>query len=71
MADKTINIDIKVNAPTLKELRANLSELENDVKNATSTTAIKKFEKEIDNLNKSILCKVTALLNHEVFESDI
>lgn len=51
---KTIDIDIKVNAPTLKELRANLKELKTDVADATNNTVIKKFNKEIDNLNKTI-----------------
>lgn len=52
--DKVINIDIKVNAPTLKELRTNLAGLEDDVKKATNTSDVKKFDNEIDNLNKSI-----------------
>ena len=54
MADKVIDIAINVNAPSLKQMRANLAELEKDVADATNTQVIKKFDKEIKNLNKSI-----------------
>jgi hypothetical protein len=54
MAEKTIQIDVKVNAPTIKELRNNIQGLEEDIKQATDPRQVKKLEKEIENLNKSI-----------------
>ena len=54
MADKTIDIEVKINAPTIKDLRNNIQGLEEDIKQATDTKQVKKLENEINNLNKSI-----------------
>lgn len=53
-SDKTIDIEVKVNAPTIKDLRNNIQGLEEDIKQATDPKQVKKLESEIENLNKSI-----------------